>query len=93
MTRVPKSKDLHQHVTPHYAADWIEIGTQLGLPIGELRAIEAGYPTNVKWCCNRMLEKWLEMDPIASWGKLFTAIESPAVSSGKAFVKGNHLDI
>ena len=93
MTRVPKPKDLYQHVTPHYAADWIEIGTQLGLPIGELRAIEAGYPTNVKWCCNRMLEKWLEMDPTASWGKLFTAIESPAVSSGKAFVKGNHLDI
>ena len=35
---------------------------------------------HVKWCCN-VLEKWLEMDPTASWGKLFTVIESPAVSS------------
>ena len=75
----PLLKDLYQHVTPQYAADWKVIGTLLGLPSGELKAIEAGYPTNVKWCCNQMLEKWLEMDPTASWGKLFTVIESPAV--------------
>jgi len=57
------------------------IGTLLGLPNGELKAIEAGYPTNVRWCCNQMLKKWLEIDTTASWGKLFTVIESPAVSS------------
>jgi len=56
------------------------IGTLLGLPSGELNAIEAGYPTNVKWCCNQMLERWLEIDTTASWGKLLTVIESPAVS-------------
>ena len=88
MIRVPKLKDLHQYITPLYAADWKEIGTLLGLPSRELKAIEAGYPTNVKWCCNQMLEKWLEMDPTASWRKLFTAIESLAVSSGEAVDKG-----
>ena len=82
MTTTPKLKDLHRHITPQYAADWIEIGTQLGLPSGELKAIEAGYPTNVKWCCNKMLEKWVEEDPTASWGKLFDVIESPAVPNG-----------
>ena len=85
----PLLKDLYQHVTPQYAADWKVIGTLLGLPSGELKAIEAGYPTNVKWCCNQMLEKWLEMDPTASWGKLCSAIESPAVSSGQAVNKGD----
>jgi len=60
------------------------IGTLLDLPSGELKAIEAGYPTNVKQCCNQMLEKWLEVDPTASWKKLFTVIESPAVSGGQA---------
>ena len=80
VTSIPKLMDLYQHITPQYAADWKVIGTLLGLPSGELKAIEAGYPTNVKWCCNQMLEKWLEMDPAASWGKIFTAIESPAVS-------------
>ena len=67
------------------------IGTLLGLPSGELKAIEAGYPTNVKWCCNQMLEMWLEMDRTASWGKLFTVIESPAVSTGQASDKGELL--
>ena len=82
MTTTPKLKDLYQHITPQYAADWKVIGTLLGLPSGELNAIEAGWPANVKWCCNQMLEKWLEKDPIATWGKLFTVIESPAVPSG-----------
>ena len=76
----PLLKDLYQHITPQYAADWFEMGTLLGLPGGELKAIEAGYPTNVKWCCNQMLKKWLEMEPTASWKKLFNIIESPAVS-------------
>ena len=75
----PLLKDLYQHITPQYAADWKVIGTLLGLPSGELKAIEAGYPTNVRWCCNQMLEKWLEVDTTASWRKLFTVIESPAV--------------
>ena len=52
----------------------------MGLPSGELKAIEAGYPTNVKWCCNQMLKKWLETDITASWEKLLTVIQSPAVS-------------
>ena len=78
----PSLKDLYEHITPRYAADWRVIGTLLGLSNGELKAIEAGYPTNFKWCCNKMLEKWLELDPTASWIKILTAIESPAVSSG-----------
>ena len=89
MDTTPSLKDLIEYTTPRYAADWKVIGTLLGLPSGELNAIEAGYPINVKWCCNQMLEKWLEVDPAASWGKLLTVIESPAVSSGQAVDKGD----
>ena len=88
-TTAPLLKDLYEYVTPQYAADWKVIGTLLGLPSGELKAIEAGYPTNVKWCCNQMLEMWLEMDRTASWEKLFTVIESPAVSSDETIRKGD----
>ena len=72
----PLLKELYEHITPQFAADWPVkvIGTQLGLPSGELKAIEAGWPTNVKWCCNQMLQKWLEVDTTASWKKLFNAI-------------------
>ena len=58
------------------------IGALLGLPRHELKAIEARNPTNVKWCCNTMLEKWLDVDNTASWGKISVVIESPALSSG-----------
>ena len=85
----PSLKDLYQHITPQYAADWKVIGTLLGLPSGELNAIEAGYPTNVKWCCNHMFEKWLEMDPNPTWEKIHTAIKSPAVSSDQGADKKN----
>ena len=56
------------------------IGTLLGIPNEELNIIEGGYPTNLKWCCNRMLEKWLEIDTTASFEKLSAAIHSPAMS-------------
>ena len=81
MNTTPLLKDLYLYITPNpqYATDWKVIGTLLGLPIGELEAIEVGWPTNVKWCCNQMLKKWLEMDTTASWGKLLTVFESPAV--------------
>ena len=87
----PLLKDLYQCITPQYAADWKVIGTLLGIPSGELKAIEAGYPTNVKWCCNHMLEKWLEVDPNATWEKIHTAIKSPAVSSDQGVDKNIYL--
>ena len=77
---IPLLKDLYQHFTPQYAADWIVIGTLLGLPIGALKIIEHDNMHKATQCCNAMLRKWLEMDITASWGKLFTVIESPAVS-------------
>jgi len=73
-------KDLYQHITPHYAAYWKVIGTLLDLPYGNLKAIEAEHPTNIRWCCNQMLEKWLEIDSTASWEKLLEVIDSPAVT-------------
>ena len=77
---VPLLKNLYENVTPLYAADWYEIGILLGLPSGELKAIKAGNPTDTKWCCNNMLEKWVDVDPSASWRKMFDALQSPAVS-------------
>ena len=82
---------LSTYYSTQYAADWKVIGTLLGLPSGELNSIEAGYPTNVKWCCNQMLEEWLEVDSSASWNKLLSVIQSPAVSSDQATAKGDKL--
>ena len=85
----PSLKDLYEHITPHYAADWKVIGTLLDLPSGELKTIEADHPNSVKRCCNEMLDKWLRIDAEASWGKLLEAVQSPAVSNDQAAAKGN----
>ena len=74
-----KGSQLVEYITSQYSPDWEVIGTLLDLPIEELKAIEAGYPKNVKWCRDQRLIKWLEVDPTASWKKMFTAIGSPRV--------------
>ena len=76
----PLLKDLYQHITPQYAADWKVIGTLLGLPSATLDVIERDNHHRTRDSCNVMLNKWLQVDTTASWGKLFTVIESPAVS-------------
>ena len=76
----PSSKDLYQYFTPQYAVQWRVIGTLLGLPMQILDFIEHDNHYKAKECCNAMLNKWLQVDITASWGRLFTVIESPAVS-------------
>ena len=88
MNSTPLLKDLYQHITPQYAVDWIVIGTLLGLHSGTLDIIEHDHMHKATHCCNVMLRKWLEMDTTASWKKLFTVIESPAVSCN-TFEKGD----
>ena len=75
----PKLKDLYNLVTPEYAAHWKVIGTLLGIEKGILDTIEATFPTNIPWCCNKLLEAWLEKDTNASWKKIIEVINSPAV--------------
>jgi len=57
------------------------IGTQLYLSGGTLEIIEHYNHEKAILCCNVMLRRWLEIDTTASWRKLFTVIESPAVTS------------
>jgi len=72
-------KDLYAHITPNYVAHWRVIGTLLGLPSGRLDIIEYDNRDKSEPCCNAVLLEWLDVDPSASWEKLFKVIESPAV--------------
>ena len=88
-TSTPLLKDLHNHINPNYAVHWRMIGTLLGLPKGRLDIIKYDNHDKAEPCCDAVLEKWLEVDPSASWEKLFKVIESPAVSSDQAPDKGD----
>ena len=83
----PLLKDLYRHFVPHYATKWKDIGTLLGLDSQVLKMIEANHPTEVKLSCKKMLNTWLELDLTATWEKLFTVIDLPAVSSDQAYGK------
>ena len=89
VTTKPKLTDLYEHVTPQYALKWKVIGTLLGVASEKLDIIEHDNRDKAEPCCNDMLKWWLRVDPTASWGKLFTVIESHAVSSGEAVDKGD----
>ena len=56
------------------------IGILLGIPSATIDIIEHDNYHKARECCNAMWNKWLQVDTTASWGKLFTTIESPAVS-------------
>ena len=80
MNTTPLLKDLYQHITPQYAADWKVIGTLLGIPSATIDVIERDNNYKARECCNAMWIEWLQVDTTTSWRKLFTVIESPAVS-------------
>ena len=81
MNSQPQLKDLYNLITPDYAAHWKVIGIVLGIEKGVLAGIERNFPNNVTWCCNELVEKWLERDTEASWKKIIEAIDSPAVAA------------
>ena len=81
MNSPPKLKDLYNLITPEYAAHWKVIGTLLGVEKGIITGVERNFPNNVSWCCNELLETWLERDTEASWKKMIQVIDSPAVTS------------
>jgi len=82
LATIPTQRELQRHITPQYAADWREIGVELGVTDAKLRTIREDNPHSVKNCCNRMFSEWLRVDTSASWAKLLAAIKSPAVFRG-----------
>jgi len=74
-------KDLHSHVVPGAAARWRDLGIQLLNPTSgnTLDIIEKDNQSNTKECCMRMLQKWLEKTPDASWNDVLEALKNSSV--------------
>jgi len=73
---IPELSELINVITPHFAAQWRRIGALLHITGGTLDAIEQEYPTNPNWCCDKMLQSWIETDESASWKTIVAAINS-----------------
>jgi len=81
---MPSLKDLCE-VAHYHATHWKEIGTLLGLPSEALNIIEKDNMYRVLPCCYAMLQKWLEVDPNASWPTWFKAV-------AKIFISGENIE-
>ena len=67
------------------AARWHDLGAQLLTDdtVGVLDVIKVDYPNDASACCNKMLVKWLELQPNATWSQLMTALENIGMESAK----------
>ena len=79
----PLLKDLFDNALS-YVIYWKEIGALLGLPSSELLIIETDCMYKVQHCCLAMLQKWLAIDPNASWDKWYDVVHRISRKSIKA---------
>ena len=73
-------RDLHSNIVRQYAVHWERIGLELGLQQYDITNISENNSSRkqrqVEVCCSQMLQKWLESDLSATWGKLDDAIKN-----------------
>ena len=48
----------------------------LDIELGHLKIFKVDHPGDACGCCKDLWKKWLELDPDATWEKLFNAIDS-----------------
>ena len=72
-------KDLNNHVIEKYAIYWEKLAVELGLRNYHIANITENNASRklrqIEECCSQMLQKWLEIDPLETWGKLDNALK------------------
>ena len=77
----PILKDLQNIVSPKVAARWYEFGIQLldNSHLPKLEEIYAAYTHDYRRGCLEMFKYWLQVDKVATWGKVIEALEAPSM--------------
>ena len=71
----PTMRDLNRYVVRKYAADWYDIGIELGLELGVLDIIENDHHQRSVACFQKTLDKWLKLNSNdATWTTLEVAL-------------------
>ena len=75
----PTPKQLQNILKPDtsgLAVRWYDLGKELLTDdtVGILDVIKADNPNDASACCNKMLVKWLELKPDATWSQIITAL-------------------
>ena len=68
-------RDLNRYVTRKYAADWEDVGIELGLDLDVLDIIKKDNPHQSETCFKKTLDKWLKLNTDdATWKTLEVAL-------------------
>ena len=93
-------RDLTNYVIPWVAKKWYQLGLELLQTKyeEELCIIEEDCKgTDMKKCCRKMFEKWLETRQDASWSQLIYAVKNIELINAAAriekFIQGKYNDI
>ena len=90
-------RDLNRYIVEQQAVQWERLGLELGLKDYHIAIISKDNehnPNRSVTCCRKVLQKWLEIDPSATWGKLDDAVKkiklSPTTSPASTDKGGIH---
>ena len=72
----PNIKDIRNYVVPKWAAKWRQLGTQLNIDQHVMDIVECDNRNDCRSCCLKMFCKWLEINHVASWEDILTAVDS-----------------
>ena len=93
----PDMRDLNNYIVEQQAAQWERLGLELRITDYHIAIISKDNehnPNRSVTCCRKMLQKWLHIDPSATWGKLDDVIKKiklPSMTSPVYTNKGgNH---
>ena len=59
-----------------WASKWRQLGTLLKIDQRVMDNIEHDHPNDCERCCGKMLSKWLDITPAASWEDIINAADS-----------------
>ena len=82
-------RDLNKHVIDLVTTKWYELGLELleTEHEKELAIIETNCNSDVRICCRKMFNKWLDIQSDASWGQLIQAVKDVELNSAVADIQ------
>ena len=75
-------RDLNRYIVEQQAAQWERLGLELGLKDYHIANISKDHLNRSVTCCREMLQKWLDIDPLATWSKLDDAVKIKSPTTG-----------
>ena len=73
--KVPTMRDINRYLTRKHAADWKDIGIELGLGLSKLKIIENDHPLRSEDSFIAMIDTWIQLaGSDATWKALEVAL-------------------